>query len=143
MATVLVADDDANTRLLVRAVLEYAGHTVVEAADGSAALASAALHQPDLILLDLSMPEVGGPDLMRALRADPRTRSLRVALYTATPMSAVLRDFMEIYAIGSIVPKPSEPHELIAAVEAALISDENQGIPSRVSDSHDIGRLSI
>jgi CheY-like chemotaxis protein len=120
MATILVADDDAATRLLVRTLLEHRGHTVVEAADGSSALAAAALHLPDLILLDLSMRPLGGAEFMRELRADPLTHSLAVALYTATTMTAALRDFMEIYAIGSVVPKPCEPPELLAAVVRAL-----------------------
>jgi CheY-like chemotaxis protein len=120
MATVLVADDDRNTRLLVASVLTHAGHVVVEAKSGSEALAGAAAQTPDLILLDLSMPAMSGPEFLRALRADPRTKAVAVALYTATPMNAALHDFVEIYGIAGVVPKPSEPHELVEAVERAL-----------------------
>lgn len=120
MATVLVADDDRNTRWLVRMVLEHAGHTIEEAENGAAALSMAARNRPDLILLDLSMPSMSGAEFMRALRADPQTRSLSVALYTATPMNPALRDFMEIYSISGVVPKPSEPLELASAVEQIL-----------------------
>jgi CheY-like chemotaxis protein len=120
MATVLVADDDRDTRLLVRTVLEHAGHVVVEAENGSAALSLAERERPDLILLDLSMPSMGGAEFMRALRANPETRSLAAALYTATQMSAAIRDFMEIYAIAGVVPKPCEPFELVSAVERLL-----------------------
>lgn len=120
MATVLVADDDRNTRLLVRTVLGHAGHTVLEAKDGSEALELAAEHRPQLILLDLSMPSMSGPEFLRALRAQPRSKGTRVALYTATAMNSALRDFMEIYGIHDTIPKPSEPAELIASVERAL-----------------------
>jgi CheY-like chemotaxis protein len=120
MATILIADDDANTRLLVQTVLSHAGYRVVEAATGSQALESAVTEVPDLILLDLSMPDIGGPELLRALRADPRTRAVNVAVYTATPMSPALRDFMEIYGVRQAIPKPSEPPELLMAVEEAL-----------------------
>ena len=120
MATLLIADDDEATRLLVRTVLEHAGHRVVEAADGAEALAAIALKRPDLVLLDLSMPAIGGPELMRTLRAGPATRSLAVALYTAMPLDSQLRDFMEIYGICGLVPKPSEPLAMIAAIERAL-----------------------
>jgi two-component system chemotaxis response regulator CheY len=120
MATVLVADDDRDTRLLVRTVLEHAGHAVVEAEDGSAALSVAERKRPDLILLDLSMPSMGGAEFMRALRVNPQTRSLVAALYTATPMNAAIRDFIEIYAMAGVVPKPSEPRELVEAVERLL-----------------------
>jgi CheY-like chemotaxis protein len=120
MATVLIADDDANTRLLVRTVLAHAGHDVAEAPSGREALENAAAAAPDLILLDLSMPDMHGADLLRALRSDPHMSSINIALYTATPMNAALRDFMEIYAIRYAIPKPSEPNELLRAVEEAL-----------------------
>jgi two-component system chemotaxis response regulator CheY len=120
MATVLVADDDRDTRLLVRTVLEHAGHAVVEAEDGSAALSMAECERPDLILLDLSMPSMGGAEFMRALRLNPQTRSLAAALYTATPMNSAIRDFVEMYAMAGVVPKPSEPLELASAVERLL-----------------------
>jgi CheY-like chemotaxis protein len=104
MATVLVADDDCDTRLLVRTVLEHAGHAVVEAENGSAALSMAECRRPDLILLDLSMPSMGGAEFMRALRVNPQTRSLVAALY----------------AIAGVVPQPSEPLELVSAVDRLL-----------------------
>jgi len=120
MATVLVADDDASTRFLVRTVLSHAGHNVLEAKDGGEALNTAAEHRPQLILLDLSMPSMSGPELLRALRADARTTGTPVALYTATAMNSALRDFMEMYGIRHVIPKPSEPAELLASVERAL-----------------------
>ena|SRR5579862_2664882 len=126
MATVLVADDDRNTRLLVRTVLEHAGHTVLEAKDGGEALELAAAHDPDLILLDLSMPSMSGPDFLRMLRSEPRSKATPVVLYTATGMNAALRDFMEIYAIHDVIPKPSEPAELLAAVQRVLARAQSE-----------------
>ena len=120
MATILIADDDQNARSLVQTVLTHAGHRVVEAKDAAEALDRAVTDPPDLILLDLSMPGASGPELLRALRADARTEAVAVALYTATPMNAALRDFVQMYGITGVVPKPSEPLELIAAVEAAM-----------------------
>jgi CheY-like chemotaxis protein len=120
MATVLIADDDWSTRSLVCTVLEHVGHRVIEARDGLEALEKAAAEALDLVLLDLSMPSMSGPAFLRALRAEPKTKATAVALYTATPIDAALRDFMEMYAIREAVPKPCEPAELIAAVERAL-----------------------
>jgi CheY-like chemotaxis protein len=122
MARVLVVDDAPETRLLVRTLLTHAGHEVFEAADGAVALSSAAEHQPDLVLLDFSMPAMSGPEFIRALRADPRITRTVVALYTATAMTPALRDFKEMYEIEHVIPKPSEPLELLAAVERALSS---------------------
>lgn len=122
MATVLVVDDDPNARLLVRTVLEHFGHTVTAAGDGETALELVAQHAPDLVLLDLSLPAMSGPEFVRALRSQPGGGSVRVALYTASSPNAAMRDFMEIYGIAGRVPKPSEPAELNAAVEKILRS---------------------
>jgi CheY-like chemotaxis protein len=120
MAAILVVDDDPNARLLLRTLLTHAGHRVIEAANGAEGLSAAARDRPDLIVLDLSMPSMGGAEFVRALRSDPHCGSSSVALYTATMMSAALRDFMEIYGVRHVIPKPSEPLELLAAVERAL-----------------------
>jgi CheY-like chemotaxis protein len=120
VATVLVVDDDANSRLLVRTLLGYAGHATIEAAGGVEGLALAAAHRPDLILLDLSMPSMSGAEFVRALRRDAQTQGIAVALYTATATSAAVRDFMEMYQIRHAIPKPSEPSEFLEAVARAL-----------------------
>ncbi len=120
MAAILVVDDDPNARLLLRTLLTHAGHRVIEAANGAEGLSAAARDCPDLIVLDLSMPSMSGTEFVRALRADPRSKSANVALYTATAMNAALRDFMEMYGVRHVIPKPSEPLELLAAIEHAL-----------------------
>jgi len=120
VATILVVDDDANNRLLVQTVLGHAGHRVLEAGDGAAGLALAVAERPDLIMLDLSLPSMSGPQFLRALREDPQTQTLLVALYTASPVTAVLSEFMEIYGVAGVIPKPSEPIVLAGAVERTL-----------------------
>jgi two-component system phosphate regulon response regulator PhoB len=120
MGTILVVDDDQNNRSLVRMVAEHAGHVVLEAADGTTALGLSALHQPNLVVLDLSMPKMSGPEFMRELRKDSRTRGIPVLLYTASEPSAAIRDFMNIYAIAHAITKPSEPLDLMRAIERAL-----------------------
>ncbi|MGC1379438.1 MAG: response regulator [Candidatus Baltobacteraceae bacterium] len=120
MASVLVVDDDDATRLLVRTLLAHAGHTVFEARNGAEGVALAVAHRPELILFDLSMPVMSGAEFARAIRAEPQTHACTLALYTATPMHAALRDFMEIYRVGAAIPKPSEPIELLQSVERAL-----------------------
>lgn len=122
MASVLVVDDDPANRLLVRTLLVHAGHDVIEAATGTEGLDRAGQRAPDLILLDLSLPEMNGTEFVRMLRASLRTREIAVALYTATEPNSALRDFMEAYSIRALIPKPSEPAGLIAAVALALES---------------------
>jgi CheY-like chemotaxis protein len=81
---VLVADDEEDIRLLVCLAVRKAGCTVVAAvADGAQALRSARAEQPDLVVLDVSMPEATGLEVCSQLRADPVTAGCRVLLLSA------------------------------------------------------------
>lgn len=120
MATILIADDDANSRLLVATLLEHAGHVVLEAADGHEALKAAVEGRPDLILVDLSMPGMSGVAFIRTLRGDSQQTPATVVLYTGTADSEGMRDFMHAYGVFGIIPKPCEPAFFIGAVQAAL-----------------------
>ena len=79
----LVADDDADILALVRAVLERAGYEVVAVRDGAKALASVRERRPHLAVLDITMPELDGLEVLRRLRADPATNELPVVLLSA------------------------------------------------------------
>ncbi len=120
MATVLIVDDDPNARLFVRTLLTHSGHEALEAADARDALAIAFELQPDLIITDLALPQMSGAEFIRALRAEARTRTTRVALYTASAPDAAMREFMQIYGVVAALPKPADPQELLAAIEDAL-----------------------
>jgi two-component system response regulator MtrA len=80
---VLIADDDADILLLVKAVLERSGHEVVAVSDGAEALATVRARKPDLAVLDIAMPEVDGLEVLRRLRADATTTDLPVVLLSA------------------------------------------------------------
>jgi CheY-like chemotaxis protein len=125
VATILIVDDDLNSRLLVQTVLVHTGHRVLEAGNGHIGLGLAVTERPDLILLDLHLRGSTGTDFMRALRADRRTATLHVALYTASDETPAMTDFMAIYGIAGRIPKPADPVELIAAVERALAIEPN------------------
>ncbi|MBI3980034.1 MAG: response regulator [Chloroflexi bacterium] len=82
--TVLVADDHAETRDLIRQVLEEElGCRTIVAENGREAVDLARRTQPDLILMDMRMPEVGGMEATRTLKADPATRHIPVLALTA------------------------------------------------------------
>lgn len=72
--------------------------------------------------MDLHMPGMDGVEFINALRDDKTLAKTRVALYTATASDESMRQFMELTGIGSIIEKPSEPLQTIAAVETALRS---------------------
>jgi CheY-like chemotaxis protein len=115
MATVLVVDDQASIRELLRLVLLRLGHDVITAADGEEALAAAREHHPALVLSDVAMPRRSGLDLLQDLAAEPRLRNTPVVLTSA----ACQVDYDEA-AVFRFVPKPFRLEELEQAVEDAL-----------------------
>src|SRR5215469_2536709 len=86
MKTVLIADDKATGRELVRTVLEKAGFTVIEASDGMEAVRTAKENSPDLIILDLHMPGLDGFGVIEELRRDQRFASTPIMALTASAM---------------------------------------------------------
>ncbi len=86
MRKILIADDRAPSRELIREILEISGYEVVEACDGGEALEKARELTPDLILLDIEMPTLGGFDVIRQLRTDPRFAVTPIVALTASAM---------------------------------------------------------
>jgi len=125
MAKILVVDDDVNNRLLLRTLLESVDHVVHEAASAAEGLRVIGDAAPDLVIVDLHMPEVDGVSFIRTLRNDPDLASLEIALYTGTSPSAALEDFLDLYGVKTIIPKPCEPEELLQRVRSALISSSS------------------
>lgn len=82
---ILVADDNHAGRLVVALYLKKFGFKIVEAATGDEALKAARTTRPDLVLLDLSMPELSGDEVTAQLKTDPATRDIPVILMTALP----------------------------------------------------------
>jgi CheY-like chemotaxis protein len=119
MKTVLVADDKATSRELVRTVLEKSGYTVVEASDGIEALRSARASKPDLIILDLHMPGLDGFGVVREIRLD---RDLALTPVMALTASAMQGDRERAIAAGftSYIAKPIQLSMLRSEVERML-----------------------
>lgn len=117
--TILVVDDERANRLLVSVTLGSRGYEVLEAASGREALRSVRERDPDLIILDLSMPEMDGASFLKMLRSEVRSEA-EIALYTASAPSAAMRDFMTLFGIKRLIQKPCEPQELLRIVDAML-----------------------
>lgn len=115
---VLIIDDDAILRHMVRSILELAEYEALEAVDGPDALAQATHGHPDVILLDLMMPGMDGYETCRGLKADPATADIPVIFVTASADPALNR---RAYAAGAIacIPKPFRREALLATVELA------------------------
>jgi CheY-like chemotaxis protein len=79
-ATIVLADDEPDLRMLYAEVLRRDGYVVSEAGDGAEALDLVASHMPDLLLLDVWMPRVNGFEVIDRLRSDPRASELKVVM---------------------------------------------------------------
>jgi CheY-like chemotaxis protein/DNA-binding CsgD family transcriptional regulator len=121
VATILVVDDELDIRTLVRLTLGLDGHDVIEAGDGAEALAAVAEKQPDLIILDVMMPQVSGWDALAQLKADgdPAVREIPVVMLTAlsTPIDRVKGG---IEGAVRYLAKPFDTEDLRASVSDAL-----------------------
>ena len=117
-AKILIVDDYADTRELLRLMLEAAGHRVCEAEDGREGLKMAQTEMPDLILADLSMPQLDGWGLLRELRADELTRRIPCVAVTAFVDRERERNFPQSF--DAYLPKPFRRAELLEMVERLL-----------------------
>ena len=117
--TILIVDDSVTMRTLVRRALEADRHTVIEAANGAAALATLATTAVDLVVTDVLMPEMDGLSLTRALRADQRFQSVPILILTTEATAAIKERGRAAGATGWIV-KPFHPDTLCRTVRQAL-----------------------
>src|SRR6266851_5206784 len=90
MPIVLIADDEAGIRKLVSATIGADRHTVLEAAAGNEAWELLRQHRPDVVLLDVEMPQRTGLELTRAIRSDPALAHTRVIMLTGQKTEAAI-----------------------------------------------------
>jgi len=119
MARILVADDDADIRLLVVMRLQHSGHDVTGVGDGRAAVDACRDGDQDLVVLDLMMPGMDGLAACRELRADPTTAKTPVILLTARAQASDVEAGMAAGA-DDYVTKPFSPRELAQRVDLLL-----------------------
>ncbi|MFC7924417.1 SpoIIE family protein phosphatase [Streptomyces cinereoruber] len=116
-ARVLIADDNADMREYLTRLLRGAGHSVHAVEDGRQALDAVRAEAPDVVVSDVMMPRLNGLDLVRALRADPRTASVPVLLLSARAGQEASIEGLRAGADDYLV-KPFAAAELLARVEA-------------------------
>ena len=121
MKTVLVVDDETKILRLARDYLEHAGFAVATAETGRAALATARQARPDLIVLDLGLPDLDGLDVTRALRQES---NVPIIMLTARGDESDKLVGLELGA-DDYLTKPFSPKELVARVRAVLRRTEN------------------
>jgi len=124
MSVILVVEDDSATRLLVRSILELAGHEVIEAPHGSAALDLISPQRlPDVVVTDLTMPILDGKELIAQLRSGPVTATIPIVVVSGNLAEA--RTLKATGLVEAVVPKPFDAANLAQCIHAALTSQQS------------------
>jgi two-component system cell cycle response regulator DivK len=112
---VLIVEDNEKSMKLFRDVLSAKGYATLEARSGEEAVELALAHAPELVLMDIRLPDVDGVEALRRLRSDERTSSIPVLALTAQAMSGDRERFLAA-GFDGYVPKPIDITELVATV---------------------------
>jgi CheY-like chemotaxis protein len=123
--TILMIDDEANARKVVKLLLEREGYRVLTAANGEEGLILAKVERPAVVLLDVMMPKLNGYETLKRLREDQDTSAIPVIMVTA---KGTEHDIATSFKLGAIfhVEKPYETKDLIQKIQVALME---QGTP--------------
>jgi len=117
--TVLVVDNEAFNVDLVKTILTRAGFKVISANSGKKAISMVKKRNPDLVLMDVQLPEMDGLETTRRLMGDPATRAVKVLAFSALAMPSDIDKALEAGCVGYIT-KPVGARELIEKVKAHI-----------------------
>lgn len=106
MAEILIVDDEPDVRFILKLAFQSAGHQIVEAHHGVAALERVKDSRPDLVVTDLMMPVLDGLELIQRLRSDPETAAIPILVLSSQARATSEAD--------AAVAKPFRPHEVLA-----------------------------
>lgn len=120
--TVLIVEDNEDNSLLVAKILTYFGFETTITANGQDALNYCDTNTPDLILMDLSLPDINGMDVTRSLRQRAAFQSIPIIALTAHAMKGIRDDALKA-GLTDFLAKPFLPHDLIVLVRRYLPSN--------------------
>ena len=118
-ALALIADDDATMRLLLQQSLEQRDFRVIVAENGAQAIEAFITLNPDIVLLDVEMPDMDGFELVWKIKADERLKQIPVIILTSTGMIGDTKICREL-GIKGYLTKPVEFESMISRVEKAI-----------------------
>src|SRR5258708_3653394 len=126
---ILVVDDDIDSLKLIGLMLQRQGYRVSAAIDGNQAIAKALAELPDLIILDVMMPDFNGYEVCKRLRANATTATIPIIMFTA---KTLIDDKVAGYEVGAddYLTKPTHPLELFSRVKAMLARSAAQRRPA-------------
>jgi two-component system cell cycle response regulator DivK len=116
---ILVVEDTEDNRQILRDLLTAAGYDLIEATDGESGVAMAGAHKPDLILMDIQLPQIDGYEATRRIKADPALNHIPIVAVTSYALSG---DEEKTRAAGcdGYIAKPFSPRQLLGKVRELL-----------------------
>ncbi len=117
--TILVIEDHEDNRRIMRDLLTSAGYEVLEAVTGQEGVTAAEAHRPELILMDIQLPDFDGYEATRRIKANPSLRAIPIIAVTSYALSG---DDVKAFEAGcdAYVTKPFSPRELLAKIREYL-----------------------
>lgn len=117
--TVLLVEDNEDNRIVYTTMLEHYGYRVLQAGDGVAALTKVNEDRPDIVVMDISIPEIDGWTVTARLREDPATRDIPVVAVTAHALPEH-RDRAQDLGCEGYLTKPCEPRRLLQEIRRII-----------------------
>ncbi|MFH0929301.1 MAG: response regulator [Candidatus Aenigmatarchaeota archaeon] len=117
---IMVVDDEINIAELVKAILEHEGFEVIGLNNGQACLEKLKTVKPDLILMDMMMPRMSGRETTEKIRANPKTKNIKVAFLTVARFSEVGKGKLRDLNVSDYITKPFDNNDLIERVKKVV-----------------------
>jgi two-component system cell cycle response regulator DivK len=119
MKTILIVEDNEKNMKLTRELLRAKGYATLEAVTGQAGVQLALEHRPDLILMDIQLPDIDGIQALERIRQDPAAAAIPVMAFTAS-VTAAERGRIAAAGFAAFVSKPIDVRDFLASIAAAL-----------------------
>ncbi len=122
---VLLVEDNEDNRIVYSTILRHFGYSVTEALNGDEGIQKARAEQPDLILMDISIPIIDGWEATQVLKRDPETRDIPIIALTAHALASDREKAMEV-GCDSYLAKPCEPKTVVSEVQKFIGSGDGR-----------------
>jgi two-component system, cell cycle response regulator DivK len=119
MSHIIVIEDNAANARMAFKLLQHAGHEVVVAEDGEMGLTAAFTSQPDLVLVDLGLPDMDGQTVVAMLRQQPELAETPIIAFTAWPQETAF-EMAQAYGCDGVITKPIDTRAFAAQIESYL-----------------------
>ena len=115
--TIMAVDDESSLLELIKAILGAEGYNVIAVSNGREALEKLKKTKPDLVLLDMMMPGMSGREVCEKVRADPKTKDIKIAFLTVAKFSESGKDTLKKMRVSDYIMKPFDNADLLKRIK--------------------------